>query len=73
MASTSLLDLMAIVLGTGLLDDIRQTLARDIEAHLTAFGPATEQPSSEYYEADGYWRGPIRASSVCAGPGSPTR
>jgi glycogen debranching enzyme len=63
-ASTSLLDLMAIVLGDALPGDVRDILARDIEAHLTRFGPATEQPSSEHYEADGYWRGPIWAPST---------
>ena len=63
-ASTSLLDLMAIVLGDGLPEDVRDTLARDIEAHLTQYGPATEPPSSEHYEADGYWRGPIWAPST---------
>jgi hypothetical protein len=63
-ASTSLLDLMAIVLGGALPEDVRDTLARDIEAHLTEYGPATEQPSSEHYEADGYWRGPIWAPST---------
>ena len=63
-ASTSLLDLMAIVLGDALPEDVRDTLARDIEAHLTQYGPATEQLSSENYEADGYWRGPIWAPST---------
>ncbi|WP_194910851.1 amylo-alpha-1,6-glucosidase [Catenulispora rubra] len=63
-ASTSLLDLMAIVLGDALPGDVRDTLARDIEAHLTQYGPATEQLSSEHYEADGYWRGPIWAPST---------
>ncbi|GAA1967973.1 amylo-alpha-1,6-glucosidase [Catenulispora subtropica] len=62
--STSLLDLMAIVLGPDLPDDVRGALARDIEAHLTPHGLATEQPSSEHYEADGYWRGPIWAPST---------
>ncbi|MEY9931445.1 hypothetical protein ABH926_006094 [Catenulispora sp. GP43] len=63
-ASTSLLDLMAIVLGDALPEDVRDTLAHAIEAHLTPHGPATEQPSSEHYEADGYWRGPIWAPST---------
>jgi hypothetical protein len=63
-AGTSLLDLMAIVLGDALPQDVRDALARAIEAHLTQYGPATEQPSSEHYEADGYWRGPIWAPST---------
>jgi hypothetical protein len=61
--STSLLDLMAITLGD-LPEDISSTLARTIEAHLTPHGLATEQPSSEHYEPDGYWRGPIWAPST---------
>jgi glycogen debranching enzyme len=63
-ASTSLLDLMAIVLGTGLPAEVLSALARAIESHLTEYGPATEAPSSEHYEADGYWRGPIWAPST---------
>jgi hypothetical protein len=63
-AGTSLLDLMAIVLGDALPQDVRDTLARDIQAHLTEHGPATEQPTSQHYEADGYWRGPIWAPST---------
>ncbi|NUP53011.1 MAG: glycogen debranching protein [Catenulispora sp.] len=62
--STSLLDLMAIVLGPDLPDDVRGKLVRDIEGHLTPHGLATEQPSSAHYEADGYWRGPIWAPST---------
>ena len=63
-AGTSLLDLMAIVLGEALPPEVRNTLARGIEGYLTQHGPATEQPSSEHYEADGYWRGPIWAPST---------
>lgn len=62
--TTSLLDLMAIVLGRDLPDEVGAALARDIESHLTEYGPATELPSSEHYEADGYWRGPIWAPST---------
>jgi glycogen debranching enzyme len=63
-ATTSLLDLMAVVLGRDLPEDVGAALARDIEAHLTEYGPATERPTSEHYEADGYWRGPIWAPST---------
>ena len=63
-ASTSLLDLMAIVLGPDLPAAVRTTLARTIETHLTAHGLATEPPTSEHYEPDGYWRGPIWAPST---------
>ncbi|MEU7870362.1 glycogen debranching protein [Dactylosporangium sp. NPDC049140] len=62
--SDSLLDLMAIALGDGLPAQVRDTLAARIRMHLTAFGPATELPTSPHYEADGYWRGPIWAPST---------
>jgi glycogen debranching enzyme len=55
---------MAIVLGRDLPEEVGPALARDIESHLTEYGPATERPSSEHYEADGYWRGPIWAPST---------
>jgi glycogen debranching enzyme len=63
-SSSSLLDLMAIVLGAELPDDVRTTLASRIEAHLTVHGLATELVSSAEYQPDGYWRGPIWAPST---------
>ncbi|MEU8038740.1 trehalase family glycosidase [Streptosporangium sp. NPDC049078] len=63
-SSGSLLDLMPIVLGAELPEPVRTTLARRIETHLTAYGPATELPTSEHYRDDGYWRGPIWAPST---------
>ncbi len=45
-SSSSLLDLMAIVLGPKLPDDVRTVLATSIESHLTAHGFATELVSS---------------------------
>ncbi|MFI5820363.1 amylo-alpha-1,6-glucosidase [Streptomyces rishiriensis] len=62
--SASLLDLMPIVLGDRLPPDVRDRLAERIEAHLTAFGLATEHPGSPHYEPDGYWRGPIWAPAT---------
>jgi hypothetical protein len=62
--SNSLLDVMAIVLGDELPATLRDTLAERIRSHLTAFGPATELPTSPQYEADGYWRGPIWAPAT---------
>ncbi|WP_327002289.1 trehalase family glycosidase [Dactylosporangium sp. NBC_01737] len=62
--SDSLLDLMAVILGDDLPAAVRDVLAERIRAHLTAFGPATELPTSPRYEADGYWRGPIWAPST---------
>jgi hypothetical protein len=62
--SDSLLDLMAVVLGDELPDDVRDILAERIRAHLTEHGLATELPTSTHYEPDGYWRGPIWAPST---------
>ncbi|MET7654973.1 MULTISPECIES: glycogen debranching protein [unclassified Streptomyces] len=62
--SASLLDLMPIVLGDRLPAETRDRLAEQIEAHLTAFGLATERPGSPHYESDGYWRGPIWAPAT---------
>ncbi|WP_055531079.1 amylo-alpha-1,6-glucosidase [Streptomyces graminilatus] len=62
--SASLLDLMPIVLGDRLPAEVRDRLAERIEAHLTAFGLATEHPGSPHYEPDGYWRGPIWAPAT---------
>jgi hypothetical protein len=63
-ASSSLLDLMPIVLGADLPADVADALARRIETHLTAHGLATEPVDSPHYAADGYWRGPIWAPST---------
>ncbi|ETK36765.1 amylo-alpha-1,6-glucosidase [Microbispora sp. ATCC PTA-5024] len=63
-SSSSLLDLMPIVLGEELPASVRDVLAARIETHLTAFGLATELPTSEHYQDDGYWRGPIWAPST---------
>lgn len=62
--SSSLLDLMPIVLGEHLPDDVGAVLADRIEAHLTPYGLATELPTSPHYLADGYWRGPIWAPAT---------
>jgi hypothetical protein len=62
--SASLLDLMPIVLGEELPQDVRAVLARGIRAHLTPHGLATEHPDSPHYRADGYWRGPIWAPAT---------
>ncbi|MFI1414339.1 amylo-alpha-1,6-glucosidase [Streptomyces sp. NPDC020707] len=62
--SSSLLDLMPIVLGEHLPDEISEALATRIEAHLTPYGLATELPTSSHYLSDGYWRGPIWAPAT---------
>ncbi|QFY07802.1 glycogen debranching protein [Nonomuraea phyllanthi] len=63
-SSSSLLDLMPIVLGEELPQPIRAALAARIRRHLTAFGLATELPDSPHYLDDGYWRGPVWAPST---------
>ncbi|MGW2149970.1 amylo-alpha-1,6-glucosidase [Nonomuraea bangladeshensis] len=63
-SSSSLLDLMPIVLGEELPRPVIAALAAAIERHLTAYGLATELPDSPHYLDDGYWRGPIWAPST---------
>ncbi len=63
-ATASLLDLMPVVLGEHLPREIFDQLCGGIAEHLTSVGPATELPSSPYYEADGYWRGPVWAPAT---------
>jgi len=63
-STASLLLLMPIVLGPELPAEISALLAQRIEAHLTAYGLATELPTSPHYTPDGYWRGPIWAPST---------
>ncbi|MEV0172249.1 trehalase family glycosidase [Streptomyces sp. NPDC050803] len=63
-STSSLLDLMPIVLGEHLPGDVSGTLADHIKAHLTPYGLATELTSSPHYLADGYWRGPIWAPAT---------
>ena len=62
--SASLLDLMPIVIGDELPDEIRTVVAHQIREHLTEHGLATELPQSPKYEDDGYWRGPVWAPST---------
>ncbi|MEO3814873.1 trehalase family glycosidase [Sphaerisporangium sp. B11E5] len=63
-ASSSLLDLMPIVLGEELPAPVGAALAARIEKHLTEYGLATELTTSEHYQEDGYWRGPIWAPAT---------
>lgn len=63
-AGSSLLELMPIVLGDLLPQEVHTALADRIGLHLTPYGLATELPTSPHYEADGYWRGPIWAPAT---------
>ncbi|MEQ8671749.1 MAG: trehalase family glycosidase [Aggregatilineales bacterium] len=60
----STLVFMPLILGKRLPEDMRQKLIENLKRFITANGIATEQPDSPYYEADGYWRGPIWAPST---------
>ena len=62
--STSLLDLIPVVLGPDLPREVLGRLVQGITAHLTPHGPATEPVGSPHYLADGYWRGPIWAPAT---------
>ena len=64
-SSDSLITLMPLVLGDQLPREVFEAcVARLLEAHLTEHGLATEPVASEFYEGDGYWRGPIWAPST---------
>ncbi|MGW0574935.1 amylo-alpha-1,6-glucosidase [Streptomyces sp. NPDC002920] len=62
----SLLLLMPLVLGERLPRDVFALLVRRLEegGFLTEHGLATEATTSQWYEPDGYWRGPIWAPST---------
>ncbi len=62
--STSLLNLLPLILGERLPAEVRSSMAVHLLDHLTDHGPATEPVTSTHYEADGYWRGPIWAPST---------
>ncbi|MGW0476368.1 amylo-alpha-1,6-glucosidase [Streptomyces coeruleorubidus] len=63
-SSSSLLDLMPIVLGEHLPGEVGSAIADHIKAHLTPYGLATELPTSPHYLSDGYWRGPVWAPAT---------
>jgi glycogen debranching enzyme len=61
--SSSLQHHLPIILGQRLPEPIRHALVKNICAHLTPWGLATELTDSPAFENDGYWRGPIWAPS----------
>lgn len=63
-STSSLLTALPLIASHRFTEDVSERLAEKVAAHLTAFGPATELPSSPLYDADGYWRGPIWAPST---------
>jgi putative isomerase len=65
--SHSLMRFMPLVLGKRLPESIRREMLADLKSengNITAFGLASESPTSPLYEADGYWRGPIWAPTT---------
>jgi len=62
----SLISFMPLLLGPRLPRDMVRALISRLETGgwLTAWGPASESPNSPFYEADGYWRGPIWAPTT---------
>jgi glycogen debranching enzyme len=65
--SDSLLLYLPIILGKQLPENIRAKMIADLKKRgefLTDQGLATERLTSQYYESDGYWRGPIWAPST---------
>jgi len=62
---SSLMTVMPLVLGQELPADVRAALVGRLEREfLTGFGLATEALDSPFYEADGYWLGPIWAPTT---------
>lgn len=62
----SLLLYVPVILGQRLPERIRECLVRELKGDrfLTEWGLATESPKSAYYQADGYWLGPIWAPAM---------
>ncbi len=62
---SSLMTVMPLILGPELPESVQSVLIQRLESEfLTPYGLATEAPGSPYYEADGYWLGPIWAPTT---------
>ncbi|MBN2820289.1 MAG: hypothetical protein JXP36_15035 [Bacteroidales bacterium] len=64
---TSLMQFLPIILGEAIPKSVSKKMVEKVSntSHfLTLHGLATENISSDYYESDGYWRGPIWAPST---------
>ena len=64
--SQSLISYIPLILGKRLPENYRSKMIKDLKTKgfLTANGLASESPQSPFYEADGYWRGPIWAPTT---------
>ncbi|MCF4097273.1 amylo-alpha-1,6-glucosidase [Maritalea mediterranea] len=62
----SLIQFMPLLLGDKLPHQVTAKLLQRLDklGMVTAWGLATESPRSSFYEADGYWRGPIWAPTT---------
>lgn len=61
----SLIGFMPLLLGSRLAPAmVARLIDRLSRGWITEWGPATERPASPFYEADGYWRGPIWAPTT---------
>ncbi|MEZ5885434.1 MAG: hypothetical protein R3D56_00820 [Paracoccaceae bacterium] len=62
----SLIGFMPLLLGPRLPREMVAQLVGRLTSGgwITGWGPATENPASPHYEADGYWRGPIWAPTT---------
>ena len=61
----SLIGFIPLLLGARLAPDKASCLVNRLShGWITEWGPATENPASPLYEADGYWRGPIWAPTT---------
>ncbi len=62
----SLLPYMSILLGNRLPEESKRRMVEVLkgDAFRTVHGYATEEPTSQRYQPDGYWRGPIWAPST---------
>jgi hypothetical protein len=63
-SSSSLLDLMPVVVAESLPAQVRAAVVAGLQEHLTPHGLATELPASPQYQDDGYWRGPVWAPAT---------
>lgn len=57
--SIALINCIPVVIANRLPKDIRAAVLERIRENLTDWGLATENPKSNLYTEDGYWRGPI--------------
>jgi glycogen debranching enzyme len=62
--SSSLLQLVPLTAARFLPRQVVQKMIEQVEHFLTPWGLASEPVTSEHYESDGYWRGPIWAPST---------